>query len=100
MKSQSSGNTRIWTLFGVMLVILACSAVVGTRPAHASTACTDAECLSAERHANIVCIQTTGQRYVSFQCPISGETDDFLFVCDDGVNQHFYYEDCSTFAPS
>src|SRR6267154_680694 len=82
---------RVWISFGVLLAVLMWSAVTGTRPAHASSACTTSQCNGAESHAFAVC-NNRGTYLNAFECPVPGETDDFFFECGD-----FYTEqhDCT-----
>ena len=86
---------QTWTLFGVVLAALMCSAVVGTQSVRADGACTAAQCQQAANLADSVCFYHFG--LVGVLCPVPGETDDFYFECNDGYSE---LDDCGTFAPS
>ncbi|SRR5258708_29495694 len=85
---------RIWSFFVVLLVVLICSAVLGTQSVRAS-ACTPAQCNSAQIYAYYACMGHGGVQYV--WCPYSNEPDDFIFFCVDLTGTQ---NDCGTNAPS
>jgi len=84
-----------WTFFAVLLVVLVCSAVVGTQSVHASGTCTVLQCGQARTYARNTCAIHGG--LLGFSCPLSGETDDFFLTCNDTWTE---WDDCGTFAPS
>ncbi len=91
----SWGAGRIWTFFVVVLVVVMCSALVGTQSVRASS-CTSAQCTAAYRNYVIyVCGPHAGVG--DFECPASWEPDDFFFICHDGYSEQ---DDCGTNAPS
>ncbi len=91
MKTETVGTRhtwdvkrRIWTLL-VLLVALISSAVVGTQPVRASSACTSSQCSLARSWASIQgCSGHSG--LAAFLCPIPQENDDFYFQCGDGFS--------------
>jgi hypothetical protein len=108
MTNKSAGNgsmhskkgLHIWTLFGVVVVALICSAVVGTQPVRAAAACTSSQCSTAFNYAQHICLNHCGVggcHVAGFVCPVSSETDDFGFSCFDGYHEQ---DDCSTRLPS
>lgn len=87
----------MWAFFGVLVAMLIGSAVVGTRTVHAAS-CTTAQCSTAQTRAFRVC-QAGGHGGVGyFECPVSGETDDYFFICSD--TQYVEQDDCGTNSPS
>lgn len=104
MRRQSIGKGRmsavrgyqIWTLFGLLLVALICSAVVGTRTVRAS-GCGTVECVHGNSFATNWCVNNGHGPLIRFWCPYPLETDDFGFQCSDG---DFELYDCGTRNPS
>ena len=97
MKSRTRGNSRIWILLGVAVVALTWSAAVGTQPVHASGSCTTSQCNAGYGYAIRTCASYGG--VAGFECPVSGETDDFFFACKFQPANDGYF-DCSSDAPS
>jgi hypothetical protein len=95
-------TTRIVTLFGVLLVAIICSAIVGTQPVRASGTCTAAQCRSASGFAARACQRFGGVEY--FECPwnTNNEPDDFFFLCvvQGGIGESDGPFDCSDHSPS
>jgi hypothetical protein len=82
-------GSRLWVLFGVLLVVLTISAVVGTQPVRASLDCTmpSNTCYNLQHgYATGACRSHGG--LANFLCPLDPvETDDFYFDCADGFNE-------------
>ena len=71
---------RIWVLFGILLVTVMVSGVVGTQSVRADSACTWQACNSAYTFAQIKCQNYGG--VIQFECPGGGDgLDDFSFFC-------------------
>lgn len=92
------GTTRMLTLFGISLLALTYSTVVGIKSVRADGACTSAQCNQAADYAFNTCFNHYGN-VLTFVCPVPNETDDFLFICDD-VYSYSELDDCSNNAPS
>jgi hypothetical protein len=90
-------SLQIWTVFGVVLAALICSAIVGTQTVRAAGACTTAQCNNAYAFAFNFCLRNGHGQLRFLVCPVSSETDDFIFVCNDN---HSEQRDCATFGPS
>jgi hypothetical protein len=85
----------VWTLFGLTLAALICSAFVGTQPVRAFSGCTPAECTARTYQAASICQYHLG---VSTTDCGNFEDGDFFYWCNDP--NYFGFLECSTGAPS
>ncbi len=83
-------GVQIWGFFGVLFATLIFSTVVGTQSVHAA-ACTSAQCQTARGYAAFICQNHGGVNY--FECPYSGENDDYVVDCNDVYSEQ---NDCSS----
>ena len=106
MTKQAVGKGPMWAgwgfrsgaFFGVLLVALICSAVVGTQSVRAQSACTSQQCTDAHNYADTVCAQHSST-IEFFKCPSNAPVnDDFFFRCYGNYTEN---HDCSdVFNPS
>ena len=96
-QNESTTKSRIRILFGFLIVIMACSAGLGTQSVRASTSCTSAQCTSARNYAAFICDTQGHSGLADFTCPVVDETDDFYFICNDS---YWEFDDCGTHLPS
>jgi hypothetical protein len=86
----------VWTLFGLTLAALICSAFVGTQPVRAFSGCTPAECTARYNQAVSIC-----QYHLGVEATLCGTDDDggdFFYTCNDP--NYFGLLECSTGGPS
>ena len=87
---------RLWVVFALSFTAFVYSVVVGAGSVHAS-GCDTTTCSQRESYARWFCNQNAHGGLAYFECPVAGETDDWLGLCVDGT---FLREDCSTGNPS